>query len=432
MTLSRLVLKELLYRKLSLALALASVAVAVGCLVAQLTVLRAHDARTEEIIRAKQEETEAEMARLEDETRKIMKKLGFNLLILPKDQKLEDLYAEDYASKYMPEEYATRLAEAKLITMQHLLPSLRQKVKWPEQKQPAIILVGVRGQVPKLHRDPSELMFQPVPPRSMVVGYRLHDSLKLKVGGRVTLLGGEFTVSKLHEERGDKDDITVWINLDEAQRLLKAAGLIPEERVINEILALKCQCAGVGLEKVRAELAQLLPETQVVEVASRAVARAEQREAAGRAAQREIEAAQEGRDRLRAERERFAAWLVPAVALAATVWIGFLALANVRERLPEIGILRALGLRSVDIFLLFLSKAVLIGLAGALAGYFAGRVAGFLWAEAPALAQGAMGLFDAGLFAAVLLAAPVLSAVASWLPALRAAQQDPALVLRES
>ncbi len=430
MTLSRLILKELLYRKLNLALALASVGVAVGCLVAQLTVLRAHDARTEEIIRAKEEETKEEMARLEDETRKIMKKLGFNLLILPKDQKLEDLYAEDYASKYMPEEYAARLADAKTITMQHLLPSLRQKVKWPEQKQPAIILVGVRGQVPKLHRDPSELMFQPVPPRSMVVGYRLHESLKLNVGDRVTLLGTEFTVSKLHEERGDKDDITVWINLAEAQRLLKQAGLIPEERVINEILALKCQCAGVGLEKVREELARFLPETQVVEVASRALARAEQREAAGRAARREIEGAKESRDRLRAERERFAAWLVPLVALAATVWIGFLALANVRERLPEIGILRALGLRSVDIFLLFLCKAVLIGVAGALAGYFAGRLAGFLWAEAPARA--ALGLFDPALFAAVLAAAPVLSAVASWLPALRAAQQDPAVVLRES
>ena len=402
MTLSRLVLKELLYRKLNLALGLMSVVVAVGCVVAELTALR-----------AKKEQTEREMAELEDGTRKIMKKLGFNVLILPKDQKLEDLYDKEYAAKYMPEEYATRLAEAKVITVQHLLPSLRQKVEWPEHKLPPIILVGVRGQVPKLHQDPSELMFQPVPPRSMVVGYQLHKNLGLKAGGRTKLLGAEFTVAKLHEQRGDKDDVTVWINLDEAQRLLGKEGLI------NEILALKCQCAGIGMEKVREELGRILPETQAVELASRALARAEQREAAAATAQRAIEA-----------EERFASWLLALVAFAATVWIGFLALSNVRERLAEIGVLRALGLRSLDVFILFLSKAVLIGLVGALAGYFAGRVVGFLWSEAPA--QATMTLLDVELLAAVLVAAPLLSAVASWLPALRAAQQDPAVILRES
>jgi ABC-type lipoprotein release transport system permease subunit len=274
-----------------------------------------------------------------------------------------------------------------------------------------MILVGVRGQVPRLHRDPSELMFQPVPPRSMVVGYRLHKSLGLKANDRVTLLGAEFTVSKLHEERGDKDDITVWINLDEAQRLLKKEGLI------NEIMALKCQCAGVGMEKVRQELERFLPETQAVELATRSLARAEQRDAAAAAARRAIEA-----------EERFASWLVPLVAFAATVWVGFLALSNVRERLAEIGILRAIGLRSADIFLLFLCKAVLIGLVGALAGYFAGRVVGLGWGQAQAVVR----LLDVGLFATVLIAAPALSALASWLPALRAAQQDPAVILRES
>ncbi|HUT33573.1 MAG TPA: FtsX-like permease family protein [Planctomycetota bacterium] len=432
MTLSRLLLKELLYRKLNLALGLLSVVVAVGCLVAELTVLGAHDARTEEIIRAREEETKQEMARLEDETRKIMKKLGFNVLILPKDQNLDDLYAKDYASKYMPEEYATRLAEAKVITMQHLLPSLRRKVEWPEQNGRVIILVGVRGQVPKLHRDPSELMFQPVPPRSMVVGYQLHKSLDLHAGDTVKLMGEDFTVAKLHEQRGDKDDITVWINLPEAQRLLKAAGLIPEERLINEIMALKCQCAGVGMEKVREELARILPETQAVELATRALARAEQRVAAGETARRAVEAERANRARLRDERERFAAWLVPIVALAATVWIGFLALSNVRERLPEIGILRALGLRAVDVFFLFLCKAILVGFVGALVGYLAGRAAGFAWSEAPVQAQGRMSFLDLGLFATVLAAAPALSALASWLPALRAAQQDPAVILRES
>jgi ABC-type lipoprotein release transport system permease subunit len=86
----------------------------------------------------------------------------------------------------------------------------------------------------------------------------------------------------------------------------------------------------------------------------------------------------------------------------------------------------------VDVFLLFLSKAVLLGLAGALAGYFGGRLVGFLCSEAPAQARATMTVFDTELLATVLVVAPLLSAVASWLPALRAAQQDPAVILRES
>ena len=55
-----------------------------------------------------------------------------------------------------------------------------------------------------------------------------------------------------------------------------------------------------------------------------------------------------------------------------------------------------------------------------------------IWFLAPAQAQAAMRLFDLQLLLTVLAAAPVLSAVASWLPALLAAQQDPAVILRET
>ena len=64
------------------------------------------------------------MAKLKDDTRKAMLKLGFNVVILPKDQNLSDWYADDYASKYMPEEYVTKLANSRVVTVRHFLPSL--------------------------------------------------------------------------------------------------------------------------------------------------------------------------------------------------------------------------------------------------------------------------------------------------------------------
>ena len=129
MSLWRLVAKEILHRKLNFALALLSTVVAVGSLVGALTLLRAHDRRTEDIVAHKEAETQKQMEAMEDDYRKITKRMGFNVLILPKDQNLGDLYADDFASKYMPESYVNRIAESKIVTVRHLLPSLQQKLK---------------------------------------------------------------------------------------------------------------------------------------------------------------------------------------------------------------------------------------------------------------------------------------------------------------
>ncbi|MCX8038573.1 MAG: FtsX-like permease family protein, partial [Candidatus Sumerlaeia bacterium] len=241
--------------------------------------------------------------------------------------------------------------------------------------------------------------------------------------------GREFTVHKCHERRGNKDDITVWIHLREAQELLDKKGLI------NAILALECQCAWANLPKVREEITKILPDTQVIERASEALARAEARTKVGEEAVRSVEQERQNRLRLRAEREQFAAVLVPTVMVASALWIGFLAFGNVRERRVEIGILRALGLRSRQVLMLFLSKAVAMGLIGGAigygVGYFGGGLVGRSLEQLGTTVAGPQELFDWKTLALAMGLAPLLSAVASWIPAVLAAQQDPAEVLRE-
>lgn len=107
MGLTRLILREIAYRKLNCALGVLSVGVAVACLVAALAILQKHDARTEQVVAAKEIETREKMAQLEDDYRKITKGLGFNVLILPRQQNLSDLFAQDYATHYMPETYVS-------------------------------------------------------------------------------------------------------------------------------------------------------------------------------------------------------------------------------------------------------------------------------------------------------------------------------------
>ncbi|MCC6354761.1 MAG: FtsX-like permease family protein [Verrucomicrobiae bacterium] len=421
MTIWRLILREISHRTIGFALGLLSVSIAVASLAGAMTLLRAHDIRTEEIVAAKEAETKREMDKMEDDYRKIMKNLGFNVLILPKDQNLADLYADDFASRYMPEAYVDRLAKSDIVTIQHLLPSLQQKARWPEQGERTVIVIGTRGEVPYAQRTPKSPILDPVEPGTVVLGYELHRGANVKPGDTVAFMGRRLKVAKCHGERGNKDDITAWISLREAQEIFNRPGQI------NGILALECVCAADSLDKIRAEIAGILPDTQVIEFSSQVIARAEARRRAAETAYAAIESEKQQRARLRAARERFAAMLVPVALVGCMAWIGLSTFGNVRDRRAEIGVLRALGVRSAQILAVFLGKAALIGVAGGVVGYAAGFAAGATWGEGgPASA-----LFQPPLLAASVVLAPLLALVAAWIPALLASQQDPATVLRE-
>jgi len=426
MTIWNLLIREILHRKMNFALAVLSVMVASGSLIGSVTLLRIHDIHTGRLLEQKQADLEQRMARLQDDTRKAMLKLGFNIVILPKDQNLGDWYSDDYASKYMPEEYVHKLADSGIVTVRHFLPSLQQKIEWPEYKR-KIILVGARGEVPNLHKNPVKPMVQPVPPGTISLGYELHRSLEMKVGDTVELMGRKFTVHACHEERGNKDDITAWIYLTEAQELLDKKGKI------NAILALECLCTTDALPKIRQEIAGILADTQVIERGSRAIARAEARTQVEEQARVAIEKEIIAREDLRTVRERLASILTPVVVTACAVWIAILGFTNVRARREEIGILRAIGVRSRDVMVMFVSRHVLLGVLGGALGFVAGVLAAVYFGaahEGTQIRMIDMDLSWPGLILASVGGAAALAVIAGWIPTMIAARQDPADVLR--
>jgi len=427
MTIWNLLIREILHRRLNFALAVLSVMVASGSLIGSVTLLRIHDIHTSKLLEQKQAELEQRMAQLKDDTRKAMLKLGFNVVILPKDQNLSDWYAEDYASKYMPEEYVYKLADSGIVTVRHFLPSLQQKIKWPEYKR-TIILVGARGEVPNLHKNPVKPLVQPVPPGTISLGYELHRSLGIKVDDTVELMGRKFIVNDCHKERGNKDDITAWIDLDEAQELLDK----PEQ--INAILALECLCVGdEGLPIIRRQIAEILPGTQVIERGSRVIARAEARTKVAEQAKIAIEKEIAAREELRTVRERLASILTPVVVTACAVWIAVLGFTNVRARREEIGILRAIGVCGREIMVMFVSRHVLLGVLGGVLGFVAGVVAAIYFSthEGTQIRMIDMNLSWAGLFLVSVGGAAALAVIAGWIPTIVAARQDPADILRD-
>ncbi len=90
-----------------------------------------------------------------------------------------------------------------------------------------------------------------------------------------------------------------------------------------------------------------------------------------------------------------------------------------------------MGVSSGQVFVLFLARAGIAGLAGAIAGYAAGAAVALFWREPQAAPAGLPTVFDGGLLALVAAVALVLSVAAAWLPALAADRQDPAIALSQ-
>lgn len=442
--------REIAHRKLNFVLALLAVAVGAGCLVGAEALLRIDRDATDAILTTKAEQVEQAVAareadvtktgaELEDAIRKHMLGLGFNILILPADQDLSELHLNGTLTATMPEEYVDRLASSSIVSIDHLLPSVMKRVHWPEHDID-VVLYGTRGEVPVMHRGLKKPMLDAVAPGQMVVGHDVHTRLKIKEGDHVTLMGREFTISKVHPQRGSADDVTVWIDLKAAQELLSMQNLV------HGILALECQCEGDRITQVRAELEKILPGTQVVERYSQALARAEARnkakataiaalDAEKQAGQAILVREQNARSQLESQHRQTAGTIVPLALLGAATLVGLLAFVNARQRREEIGLLMALGVRTDQVLLMFLGKAVLVGLIGGVLGVAIGLWIALNMGNAAGLEPSVSGLLSSSAafrrtVAMTPFIAVALAAVASWVAALFAARQDPAIVLQ--
>lgn len=440
MSIFSLLWEEVLHRKMTSLLMVGVVVAAVASVCGAVFWLQHFDQRTEAIVAQTEGDTlqrvdearrTAEQAAkaLEDDYRKITKGLGFNMLILPAEQNMADWLRDDFARQDMPEEYVTKLASTNLVTTNHLLPTLTARITWPEASQ-EVIMIGVRGQVAIAGRDEKKPIMDPLPEGTVVVGYHLGQNLKLKKGDAVTFHDQPYKVHQVYPQRGTKDDISIWVPLYHAQTILNKPGRI------NAIFALQCHCDTADrMARIEQEISSVLGDkVKVVEVSGMALARARARTRAHEEAisqvarteenaKAEVASVVEARQNLRGQRETMTAILVPIVLIGAVVWLGSLAWLNVRQRRSEIGILRAVGVGSGRILLLFLGKACLLGLVGASAGVLIGiGIAMFAGLQLTSVAA---------FIGVVLLATPLVAILAGWLPALGAIQMDPALALRE-
>ncbi len=339
----------------------------------------------------------------ERETRRVVRDLGFNLRIIPRETDPELFFATGYSDKTLPADAVQRLANGAqtFISFNHLTASLERRIPIGDRDA---LLTGLGPAVVGGAEKKQPMGFN-IAPGKAHVGYLLARRLGAKPGAPIPVRGRLLTVEKVLVESGTDDDIRLFTSLSDAQAILDLPGRI------SEIKAIDCLCLTADkdpLTQLRAALAKLLPEAQVLQMRTMADARAKQRQTA----------------------ERYSRFAVPLVLGIGAAWVGILAALNVRERRAELGLWRALGHGSGRIAALFLGRAVLLGIAGAALGYFLGNAVGLHYG--PKLYPVTAGGFasEPVLLGWALLVTPAFAALAAFLPAMIAVAQDPAETLR--
>lgn len=424
--------KEMRHNPTQVAIGLLCIIVASGLVMGSVTLLSVHDLNSERIIDQKERETRAEMLALENDYRLMMRRLGYNVLILHADESLDALRLQGSPTTTLPEQYVFDLSTGGIENLNHFLPILQQRATWEEQGR-EILLCGIMGQVPNFqkpefltaegrYRNPIR---EVLPPGAIEVGYDLARSAGISPGDTVTLFGEEFTVHRVHSRTGNDDDVTVWCNLEKVQGWFNLAGRI------NGILALECVCDFEEFGRVEQEVRGILPDTQVLEFGTILRARFDARARAAAMRESAIDSEIAYRAQLGGQRQRLVRFLVPVVVAGAGVWIFFLIMSNVKERRGEIAVMRTVGVGQRTIMGVFLGKAALMGAAGSVIGCLLGLIGVAAWEGIPVW-TGDFGLvLRPGMAALTLVGTLVLAVVAGWIPALKAARLDPATILRE-
>jgi putative ABC transport system permease protein len=366
----KLVIKELLYRKVSSLIILVTVVAASTVSVAVYTLSKAS----------------------ENETRKIMREQGLNLYIFPKGTNLIDFYSVNNTPTF-PENYIDTLAESKTFdAVRHLTGILQLKYpNWtdPNGSKHQIIVMGYKDEAMQRFLSKQETMGFDVAKGTVHVGSLL--SVNIPEGEKFKITGNdgevyEFEIAKRLEEGKGMIDQGVAFNLSDLQQILSMEGQI------NKIEALGCVCHDGRIKNARTQVQNIFSDLEVM-------------------------------------MNKYGAFIIPFILIVSLLISGLLFYSNVTNRRYEIGILKAMGKSKSFILLIILLKALLIGFLGSIAGFFAGSfIAEFFGNEIFRFTAMSIKPLWSLLGYSVLIF-PILWMLSSWIPALMATQIDAAKTL---
>lgn len=300
--------------------------------------------------------------------------LGANILVLPQTTTVDNYYTADIDAPTMPEEFVDRIVSSNIQGVDNLSPKLTRRIEIKNQKvvltgilpknevtsKPLWQQSGLMGNELKASCAPSNAtntdlgykneklqrkVIDSLGKEDCFVGSSVAKLLQLKENAKLEILNSSFIVKRILNETGTADDDRIFIHLHTAQQLLK----IPDQVSAIEIMG----CCNAISEGLLGKLRNVLPDTRITTIGQIVSTQIQTNKMMGK---------------------------VSLVFLIIIVFVGGISIgnfmwANVNERRREIGMLKMIGFRKRVIFQLFLTKALILGIIGAVIGYIIGTAA---------------------------------------------------------
>ena len=296
--------------------------------------------------------------------------LGANILILPQATSVDNYYTADIDAPTFPEYYVEKLVTSTLPGIDNLSPKLTRRIKIGNEN---IVLTGI---LPKseiaskpiwqsggLQAEQIIASCAPTAPKKYTdaklqrkgidtlanndcfIGYSIAQRLRLSEGSTLTLENKNFKVKKVISETGTIDDDRVFANLHEVQALLGTGEQISAIEVMG--------CCSEISDGLLGKMRNILPDTRITTI--------------GQIVSTQIKTNQ--------LMNKLSLVFLIIILFVGGISIGNYIWANVNERRKEIGILRMIGYHKRHIYGILILKAVIMGLAGGIAGYILGTIA---------------------------------------------------------
>lgn len=333
----------------------------------------------------------------------VMKNMGHNLLILPKDADPGDVYCGADGLPLIPADTTRQMSDALDLSSRYYVSVLQKRI---EVAGHSMVLTGIEPIARKDETREKRNMVLPLAPEEARLGSEAARKLDAKPGQPLKILDKEFQIVEILPPKANIDDCRVYVNLATCQKLLRSEGQI------QYILAFLCLHSG-SLEKALAIQRQKLPSRFP---GLRQIARMDIAEA---------------RHLARLTTSKSLYYLLGIATAVTVIVVAVTGLQEVNDRRHETGIMIAMGVSQIYVVGLYLVKTLALALAASVAGFLLGsllavhfttpflvvntRPVTFLWEQLPAVAA---------LTCAVVVAAEIV-------PVAKLLSLDPSTILTE-
>ena len=236
----KLLISEFKHPRVDLALSLAAVVLSVGCVISSFLIMSFYDVSTERSHAAK---IAAHSALVNTGKNTSPAETFFDALIIPNDMNVSDVKMGAVAIDVISRSSVDLLAASEAGLARAIIPALERRIRWREENC-VVILCGMDGV--NSNREANS--------GTVVMGAVLAETLSFSVGDKFLMNGESCTVGAVRPERGDIGDITIWISLDRAQKLLKMPGKV------NGVFAFGCS----DFDALAVSTCRVLPNSKIL------------------------------------------------------------------------------------------------------------------------------------------------------------------------